>query len=303
MHTINICKFFKKSDCDFEMIRQWVASANHAAISPSLYPAVDPVGAVMGWMLTVHIDCLRLLQKVNLTQYDLKVITDAVNRFLSGIGLSVEDMQVSRIDYCVNAVVPERQRAVLLKVFQKALRQTFYVKRGQKYIQSVYYKSKSKVVQIYDKTAECRAKGRIPKWYEKDVLRFEVQIKTNHLKYKRRRGVDRSWTAWISWDTRTHYLADALGHTIYEGDYYTLDRAYTRLKHCGIQGVLLDQLRAFMRSISKGRHVEKVFETMSRNTAKRYCNILRRAGVSPIPIPRREKISYLQNPFCSLIGK
>lgn len=301
MHTINICKFFRDDDEALPDIRQWVKHGKNPAISASLYPSVDPVGEVRGWTLTVHIDCLQMLKETNVKKQDISIITNRVNNYLSTVGLSIDDMLVSRIDYCVSAVLPAEQRGILLKIYQKALKNTSYVKRSRKYVSSVYYHSKSRVVQVYDKTAERQAKGQAPAPWERDVLRFEVQVKINHIKYKRRQGVDRSWSSWVNWDTRTRYLYHALTHTIYAGDYYTLDRAYTRLKKSGIQGALLNNLRNFMRLISKGRHVEKALEKTSHNTAKRYCDVLQAAGVNPIPIPRRAKISYIKNPFNNLI--
>lgn len=299
MHTIELTLFFAANHPDLMALAAWAIMAYHPAIQANFRRVEDYHHRQFGQVLLILIDCLKLVGKVNIEPPDLPTIKAEVNAFLSSVRLSVDDFQVSRIDFCYNnADLPEDERTLVMRLLEKAFPEADYMRRYESYPTSVYYKSRSRVVQVYDKMAECRDKREAPDPHEIGVLRLEVQLKRQHLKYLcKQPGMTRSWDNCVDWNLRTIYLSRALEHNVFPGDYYTVERACEQLTRSGVKPFMVDRLREFLVKVSRCRNMDSLTRFFSPNTIRSYSKILAQAGVNPIPIPKRAGRSYLENLF------
>ena len=139
-----------------------------------------------------------------------------------------------------------------------------YTVRGVNYATSIYSRSKSKVVNVYDKTAEREAKYRstgsrmaLPQSYEQDIVRMELQVKTEHLKYMARRGFARTVTNWINVDTEARYLEKLYG-MFPKGDFFTLEQAESLIVSSKYSKTIKNNLIKFIRIIVKSNILRMV---------------------------------------------
>lgn len=212
-------------------------------------------------------------------------------------------MAVSRIDYCYNIrIEDDRTREVLFRLLQKCPTKALYTTRGINYATSIYSRSKSRVVNVYDKTAERTAKylatgscSDLPQTYEQDMVRMELQIKADHLKYMARRGVRRSVGNWIHMGMEYHYLNKLYG-MFPKGDFYTLTQAERIIDSAAYRAKMKDRLKCFLHIIAD-KDMDSAKAQVSYNTYRRYLDMLSAIGVNPITIPEDYGVSYIPSPF------
>ena len=189
-------------------------------------------GEVLSYLYTIKVDALKFLRTENTSSQQLRVIVRLLDHLLSYGNFSLDDMTVSRVDYCYNSrIEDEDTRLILFDLLQKCPTRAIYTVRGVKYKTSIYSRSKSKTVNVYDKNTERSVKffasgnsKNLSKNYERDIVRMELQIKKGHLKYMAKRGVARSVKNWINAETERHYLQKMYG-MFPKGDFYTLDES------------------------------------------------------------------------------
>lgn len=215
-------------------------------------------------------------------------------------------MTVSRVDYCYNCrIEDEKIRQTLFDALQKCPTKAIYTVRGVNYATSIYSRSKSKVVNVYDKTAEREAKYRstgsrmaLPQSYEQDIVRMELQVKSEHLKYMARRGFARTVTNWINVDTEARYLEKLYG-MFPKGDFFTLEQAESLIVSSKYSKTIKNNLIKFIRIIVKS-NMDVAKTTLSYNTYRRYLNLLGDLGINPITIPDDCGLQYIKSPFTFL---
>ena len=196
----------------------------------------------------------------------------------------------------------EKVRQTLFDALQKCPTKAIYTVRGVNYATSIYSRSKSKVVNVYDKTAEREAKYRstgsrmaLPQSYEQDIVRMELQVKTEHLKYMARRGFARTVTNWINVDTEARYLEKLYG-MFPKGDFFTLEQAESLIVSSKYSKTIKNNLIKFIRIIVKS-NMDVAKTTLSYNTYRRYLNLLGDLGINPITIPDDCGLQYIKSPF------
>ena len=212
-------------------------------------------------------------------------------------------MAVSRIDYCYNIrIEDDRTREVLFRLLQKCPTKALYTTRGINYATSIYSRSKSRVVNVYDKTAERTAKylatgscSDLPQTYEQDMVRMELQIKADHLKYMARRGVRRSVKNWIHMGMGYHYLNKLYG-MFPKGDFYTFTQAALIIDSAAYKTKMKERLKGFFHIIAD-KDMDVARAEVSYNTYRRYLDMLSALGVNPITIPEDYGVSYIPSPF------
>ena len=211
-------------------------------------------------------------------------------------------MTVSRVDYCYNCrIEDEKVRQTLFDALQKCPTKAIYTVRGVNYATSIYSRSKSKVVNVYDKTAEREAKYRstgcrmaLPQSYEQDIVRMELQVKTEHLKYMARRGFARTVTNWINVGTEARYLKNCMGCSPKEIFYS--EQAESLIVSSKYSKTIKNNLIKFIRIIAKS-NMDVAKTKLSYNTYRRYLNLLGDLGINPITIPDDCGLQYIKSPF------
>lgn len=260
-------------------------------------------GEVLSYLYTIKVDALKFFRTENTSSQQLRVIIRLLDQLLSYGNFSLDDMTVSRVDYCHNSrIEDEDTRLILFDLLQKCPTRAIYTVRGVKYKTSIYSRSKSKTVNVYDKNTERSVKffasgnsKNLSKNYERDIVRMELQIKKGHLKYMAKRGVARSVKNWINAETERHYLQKMYG-MFPKGDFYTLDMAEHMIASSNLTKITKRHLIDFLCEIDRS-DMDTAKSNICYNTYRRYLNILAELGVNPITIPQDYGLTYIQSPF------
>ena len=260
-------------------------------------------GEVLSYLYTIKVDALKFFRTENTSSQQFRVIIRLLDQLLGYGNFSVDDMTVSRVDYCYNIrIEDEDTRLILFDLLQKCPTRAIYTVRDVKYKTSIYSRSKSKTVNVYDKNTERSVKffvsgnsKNLAKNFERDIVRMELQIKKGHLKYMAKQGVARSAKNWINAETERHYLQKMYG-MFPKGDFYALDAAEHIVSYSNLTKTTKRHLIDFLREIAQN-DMDTAKRKICYNTYRRYLNILADLGVNPITIPRDCGLSYIQSPF------
>lgn len=84
------------------------------------------------------------------------------------------------IDLILSEVSDENIRKIYFELFRK-LKKVYFT--------SQYHQCKSTHIIFYDKEQECRDKNEHVEMWERGIIRFEVCVKKDHLKYKKYKKV------------------------------------------------------------------------------------------------------------------
>lgn len=294
MDTICLCKAFYDDD---ELAPNY----------KSLLSKTPPVGCT-AWMkrvsrspltcLWVKISCHELLEVQNLSVSDVDRLTAVVGDWLGTAGLAITDLNVNRIDYDYNVLLPENTREVIIDLLaglpQRAMRMQKDVFPG-----SVYYVCKSRHAQVYDKTKERKDKHKKPKDWEADICRQEVQCLNGHIKHmKRYYGLQPVWDNWVCLGMQEKYLRDA--KPIFpKGDFYTMEAAVDIIQASDLKPAKKRKLCNDLQIVANGG-LDALKETYCLNTYKDHLNCLESLGVNPLTLPAKYRnLGKVENPFFS----
>ena len=306
MHTILLTRIFQAASDELQRFNQVQSHLRdfHSGITLWYHPlTTTDDGDVLSLLCSIKVDALKYFQIENTTAAHIQTLFCHLDKLLSYGGFTLADMTVSRVDYCYNCRIKDAKvRQILFNLLQKCPTKAIYTMRGVKYETSIYSRSKSKVVNVYDKTAEREAKYRstgsrmdLPQSYEQDIVRMELQVKTEHLKYMARRGFARTVPNWINADTEARYLEKLYG-MFPRGDFYTLEQAEALISSSKHRKTTKNHLIKFLRIIAK-EDMDTAKSQLSYNTYQRYLNLLSDLGVNPITIPDNCGIQSIKSPF------
>lgn len=246
--------------------------------------------------LWIKINCHELLGVQNLEAPDIERLTTVVNDWLGMAGLTVNDLNVNRIDYDYNVVLPENVREAVIDLLaglpQRAMRMEKDCFPG-----SVYYVCKSRHAQVYDKVKERKDKHKKPKDWEENICRQEVQCHAGHIRHMRRyHGLQPVWDNWVCPDMQAHYLRNA--KPIFpRGDFYTMDDAVAIVQDSSLKPAKKRNLCDDLQIIAQGG-LDALKGKYSTNTYKDHLNCLETLGVNPLTLPAKYKsLGRVENPF------
>lgn len=258
---------------------------------------VDEYGEVCRWCFRLVLDCLKLFSVPNIGPAEAVRIIPSINDYLVGTGLDVDDFNLTRIDYAYSHVVADlKERECIFAMLQKSLTHGKYTKQKTAYSTSLRRESNSKVIQIYDKNTERRARGVPARDYEHNVVRTETQVMREHLKSQRRAtGTPRSLATWLTWERYRKYIGEAWAF-VYHGDFYPLETAIKMIMASGNGKRKREGMIALVTDIA-AHGVDTTKASKSANTYKDYVARLNKLGVNPITIPEDYKIAFISSPF------
>lgn len=255
----------------------------------------------------VQVDCLALLQKRNVkSKTEIQKIKDTVNRFLLPAGTCVDDYKVIRVDYCRNTYIPNSKiRKCMFELLNKMPANTNYLRQGKDYIgKNVEYpmgslrKNKSRALQIYDKSSHRRNYGEKEAQYERYVIREELQMKPEGLKYRRKAdGVSDTFDYWINLDTEKRYLK--LARKIFpKADFWSYDKAVDIINSSDYKPTMKAKLITYITEICRVESMDEVPPSLgSEQTIKGYIKRLEAINVNPVTIPNAKGIDKIRNPM------
>ena len=167
----------------------------------------------------------------------------------------------------------------------------------------VRYFSKSRCNNIYDKEIERLAKGKKVKKYEKGIIRFEAQVKNEHLKYRnKKQSIDRSFEKYFTYEMYKYYMENMIIKVVGKGDFYCLREAEKIIEIADIKDKYKKELREFLIYTSMKRCLSKTKDKYGRYKFVKYTDILSDLGINPIIIPERWRVKKIENPLRELIN-
>lgn len=266
-------------------------------------------GIFTGIEICIYVDFLVMLNKVNVEPEDINKIKKEIEGVIYPLGIKLDELYLASIDYCFNAVVPDRkERMLLMQLWDKA---SSHFERAKKLkiavpnnCNKIYYCCPDFYnVQIYDKETERqdtkRHKGRVMPItaYERNVLRLEYQIRYKHLDYHSKQyGTPRTFDEWATWTKRCHYLQSTAA-LFFTGDFYTVRKAMTILRRAGLDEADCQAIRRFMTDVSRRGIDYATARAPSPYYARKYIRQLSALRINPIPIPQNAGVPRLANPF------
>jgi len=232
LHTFRVLIHLRKCHIDFKnnvhgsyiSINQILKEYRIDGIKARLYTKHS------AFRCSIFIDAKALLRKDFLVEADSNKLKELLSRVLEiafGDRKLYEEHNLTRLDYSFDIKVPcESERKLLLETLKKHQKNYRRLRQDCTYQTTIYYKSKSVKVVIYDKNSERKAKNEDPFNWEIDVLRVEVQLMNTHL-YNRckRNKISKIIESFLNKDLFLEYLNTYLFKLINEGDYHTLNSA------------------------------------------------------------------------------
>lgn len=202
--------------------------------------------------------------------------------------------KLSRIDYKQDIITEHKD--IYIKLLKKGSNNYRALKQYSKYKTSVYYKSKSKNINIYDKQQEQADRLQIVDENYTNMIRFEVQLKRNRLHYLlKNEGICRELLNYWNVKEKDYHINKELQKLIYSGDYYNLYHSEKKLMEHYTKN-MTDKLLELQKDISLNG-VSAARLNYNTATFRNYISLLQEAQVNPIPIPKGEGITHLKNLF------
>lgn len=297
----------------FEAIKIWAKASEkklkEAGLTFNFRLFKNPDGEVRDACVELKIDALQMLRKRNTdSEDDFVELKNHINMLLKQWGLTLDDFKMSRIDYCHNCFVADpKDRAVIFKVLNKLPSRMMYMHRKNYYEDSIYAKSKSKNLNVYDKESERKTKlywakrfdddptPFFTKSHEKGVIRLEIQLKKEHIHYQQRKHFSRSPDAWLSRERERMYI-NKLQKVIPSGDFYSLDRIDEILQKSDLSKAIRTHIIEYLDCVDTF-DMAVAAQKYSYNSVRRYLKELDRLGIFPVPIPDDCGIDYLPSPL------
>ncbi|ELC8349346.1 hypothetical protein QYB82_000138 [Clostridium perfringens] len=254
--------------------------------------------------LHVYVDFIELLGKTDIVEGDVVDIIFRIRQAVECLICNNEfDLILSRLDYRYDVLIPDRnERELIIKLLKKSMASVNYMKKVRKYRDTVRYFSKSRSDNIYDKEIERLAKKKKIKPYEKDILRFEAQVKNEHIKYKNKKfKIDRSFEEYFTMKLYKFYMEKMLISVVGKGDFYSLREAEKIIAKSNIKDKEKNELREFLVYTSRKRNLSKTKKKYGRYKFSKNTNILRELGINSIIIPEKWRVKKINNPLKELI--
>ncbi len=245
----------------------------------------------------LNVDCLKLLKKQNIEKADYPTIIETIDKFLAGWHLRLEDFNVHRFDACVNFNIADANEMDCFFSLLRFLPDTLYhVHRERRFETSDCHKNKSRTFLIYGKEAERLAKNKPIMPYEKDVIRFEVQLKKDAVSYYRyKRGKSRSLDSWANPDWERARLLE-FNKILPPADFWSFEKAVERIHNSSFKPSLQKKLIAYLGQIAAKGSLDVSIGKSGKTTAT-YKKHLVSLNINPITIDPAWGIDYLKNPM------
>ncbi|SOC08255.1 hypothetical protein SAMN05880501_10548 [Ureibacillus xyleni] len=269
------------------------------------------------WNVHLKVDIVKLLRKSEITEKDYPRVEALIRKFLiSQFGHSshFDEHVLTRIDYKLDVVIPNKNhKKLIFHLYEKYTERYRFkekIKWGKdeqgkplKYETSQYHKCKSIEFIIYSKEEERIAKGEEIQTYEKDVVRFELRLKNDHLNAMKRndgKGKNRvkKLSEYFKADLYREYMINHVTPIIRKGDYYKITKAEKIIDDSNFSRKKKEKLRSFLVDVSKNG-IDAPKQYLSKPTYRKYLQDLEAIGINPIPIPKNRKDfpNFMRNPF------
>lgn len=254
------------------------------------------------WRFYLVIDTIKLLEKPNLTDEDYPKIEKQLRYILYcvlGHSSCYKDHVLLRIDYRYDVVIRDSViRQLLIDLYKKMTRsycrqhkRTGYKdKKTGEYVHyetSVDHKSESVKTMVYLKDEENKAKGRgNPPEYEKDVVRYEVQMENGRLYYLEvEKGLPRKLWTYFKRKIFLEHFQKYMLPIYHQGTFFKVDEARNIIYKSSLTLKNKEKLVDFLKKVSSF-DLDTPLKAMTKETRKRRLQMLSDLGINPVPIPK-----------------
>ncbi|MEG2458006.1 MAG: hypothetical protein RSB41_03855 [Bacilli bacterium] len=218
------------------------------------------------------------------------------------------ELKLNRIDYRYDKIINDKEKRILLiKLYNKNdekkayMKKTFVFhkssKKNNKHC-SLRYLNKSKSCNVYDKEEEREAKFQEILDYEKNIIRYEAQIKRKHILYmKKRYNIDDSFEIYFTPALYNLFMDKVVVSSIGISDYYNLYYASKKIKFSMFKDTDKEELIKFLRNISNNGRIHNCKELYSKYKYDKLLKQLGALNINPILIPKNDPITIIENPI------
>ena len=260
------------------------------------------------WRLYVFVDIIKLLERAEINTEDKCEIIEKINKILYDIFSYIPELALYRIDYRFDVVINNNEkRKLLIKLYNKYENKKAYMEKQKVYNKrtgrshknsSLRYKNKSKSCNIYDKEIERAAKCESVKEYEKNVLRFEAQVKRKHIQYmKKHYNIDDSLEVYFSTELYNVFMSKIVISTIGIADYFNKYHAKNIIASSNLKQKEKDELIEFLEVINGNNTLQNGKEIYSSYKYRKFLEQLKKLNINPVLIPKNSGFSKIENPI------
>ncbi|MEK5488193.1 hypothetical protein [Lysinibacillus sp. FSL M8-0355] len=244
------------------------------------------------------IDIPLILNRGNVDENDYEQVESYIRRALSivyGDVLLFEQHNLSRIDYRFDVEISnENIRKIYLELFRKLKKKTAHLEK-KIYFTSQYHQCKSIHIIFYDKEQERGDKNEHVERWERGVMRFEVSVEKNHLKYKKyKKGEPRFLKDYFKKEKYAHYMNNYILNICPTGDFYSYAKLEAIIASLDLSTREKLQMKEIVKCVSKGS-LDTAAEKYSASTYRKYLKLFNEHGINPITIPPKYKLNYLES--------
>jgi hypothetical protein len=273
------------------------------------------------WKLYMVVDAIKLLGKPDINEADYEVLEKELRYILwnvVGHASHYRNQILLRVDFRYDVIIEDRDTRKLLMALYKKQTESFrfqkqYLGKVEKgkfipYKTTVYHSSNSIESMVYLKMEERETKKEKVEEYEKNVIRYEVHVKEDHLYYmERKRKGDkrkRKLIEYIKKDVFTEYFQKYMFSIYHQGDFYKIDEVRHQLKSSSLSTSNKLKLIQFLKQVSS-HSIDTPHGKISKGTYKKRLELLREIDINPILIPKNytsknssfKAPSYMRNPL------
>ena len=256
------------------------------------------------WMSLI-VDVPLMLERGEVVEEDYDEVENTIRAMLTyvfGDDRMFNDHYLTRMDYRKDRKVSDAEiRRLYTHLYKKTCRKTGRFKKVlgrigesgdfKEYETSMYHQNKSIQTILYDKEAERYRKEELVEAWEKDVMRFEVRLMKEHLKYKqsnKNHRVQRKIKNYFKRSIYEEYVDKYLNKVYLEGDFYTFEKAREiihLIEPKVISITMKIRLMLFLKSVgSYDLTVPK--NEMNSATFRSRLRILKSINLHPVTIPQ-----------------
>lgn len=270
------------------------------------------------WKLYMVVDAIKLLGNAVITEHDYNIIEKTLKMillYLLGHSSHFNNHILLRVDFRFDVKVEDKNvRELIMHMYKKLTSSYRFQKKflGNSvnevftpYKTTVYHSSKSIESMVYLKEEERIAKCKVIEEYEKDVIRYEVHLKENHLYDMENRikttNRPRKLQEYMKEEVFIEYFHKYIAHIYHHGDFFKVDEARKILKNSNLKNT--DKIKLIDLLIQISRHSIDTpikTKTVSKGTFKKRLQLLSEVNINPILIPKNFILnvpSIVQNPL------
>lgn len=268
------------------------------------------------WRLYMVVDAIKLLDKPDILENDYEKLEQQLKYILINIfghASHYKNHVLLRFDYRYDVpIIDKNHRLLLMHLYKKMTKlhrfQKKYLGRMENgiyipYKTTVYHSSKSVESTVYLKEEERKENGKKVEYYEKDIVRFEVRLKRDHLYYmerkKEKNNRSRQLKEYLKESVYKEYFKTYIMPIYHLCDFYKIDEARKKLKSSTLSTQTKLKLIQFLKQVSS-YDLDTPLKGMSKGTFKSRLTLLHQVGINPILIPKNHSPnapSSMKNPL------